>query len=98
MSPLGSISAIPSIPAPASGARPASGGGQFSSLLASAVNNVEKMQASAAKSVESLLSGEGGELHTTILEAQQAETSMELFLQMRNKVVQAYQEVMRMQL
>ncbi len=37
-------------------------------------------------------------LHTTILATQQAELSLDLFLQARNKVVSAYQEIMRMQM
>ena len=49
-------------------------------------------------SVERFLSGEGEELHTTILATQQAELSFDLFLQARNKVVSAYQEIMRMQM
>ena len=40
----------------------------------------------------------GRELHTTILAAQRAELSFDLFLQARNKVVSAYQEIMRMQM
>jgi len=48
--------------------------------------------------VEQFLSGEGGELHSTILATQKAELSFDLFLQMRNKVVSAYQEIMRMQM
>ena len=52
----------------------------------------------ASASVEQFLSGEGGELHTTILATQRAELSFDLFLQMRNKVVSAYQEIMRMQM
>ena len=49
-------------------------------------------------SVERFLSGEGEELHTTILATQRAELSFDLFLQVRNKVVSAYQEIMRMQM
>ncbi len=45
----------------------------------------------------SILSGEGDDLHKTIMTTQRADLAMELFLQVRNKVVQAYQEVMRMQ-
>ena len=52
----------------------------------------------ASASVERFLSGEGEELHTTVLATQQAELSFELFMQARNKVVSAYQEIMRMQL
>ena len=52
----------------------------------------------ASASVERFLAGEGEELHTTILATQQAELSLDLFLQARNKVVSAYQEIMRMQM
>jgi flagellar hook-basal body complex protein FliE len=48
--------------------------------------------------VQSFLAGEGGELHSTIMATQRAELSFELFQQVRNKVVSAYQEIMRMQM
>jgi flagellar hook-basal body complex protein FliE len=75
----------------------ASSGGGFQDVLASAIGQVEANGQHAATSVERFLSGEGEELHTTILATTQAELSFNLFLQMRNKVVSAYQEVMRMQ-
>ena len=59
---------------------------------------VESFGQNASASVERFLSGENEELHTTILATQQAELSFELFLQARNKVVSAYQEIMRMQM
>ncbi len=48
--------------------------------------------------VERFLSGESEELHQTVMEVQKSELAFDLFLQMRNKVVAAYKEVMRMQL
>ena len=74
------------------------GGASFQDVFASAVQNVETAGKTASASVESFLSGEGEELHTTILATQRAELSFELFLQARNKVVSAYQEIMRMQM
>ena len=44
------------------------------------------------------LLGENEELHKVAAATQQAELSFDLFLQVKNKVVQAYQEIMRMQL
>ena len=75
----------------------ASSGG-FQDLLSSAIQKVEAVGQNASLSVERFLSGEGEELHTTMLAAQQAELSVELFMQARNKVVSAYQEIMRMQM
>jgi flagellar hook-basal body complex protein FliE len=76
---------------------PAPGGG-FASAMASAVDTVNTLQNTAGDSVRRFLSGEGGELHQVALEQQQAQLAFDLFLQVRNKAVQAYQEVMRMQL
>ncbi len=77
-------------------AQPAAGG--FQEVFASAVQKVEAFGQNASQSVQNLLSGEGGELHTTVLATQEADLSFELFMQMRNKVVSAYQEIMRMQM
>ena len=79
-------------------ASPASAAGDFRSVLKSAVERVENFQAQAGQSVERFLSGESEELHATALAVQRAELSFELFLQTRNKIVQAYQEIMRMQM
>lgn len=88
--------ALPSSVVPAGGSK--STGGGFQEALKSAIETVEGARQGAAESVERFLSGEGEELHTTILATQKAELSFDLFLQTRNKVVSAYQEIMRMQM
>ncbi|MBS1858441.1 MAG: flagellar hook-basal body complex protein FliE [Acidobacteria bacterium] len=75
-----------------------SGGTNFKDVLSSAVETVEAAGRSASTAVEKFLSGEGEELHTTILATQRAELSFDLFMQARNKAVSAYQEIMRMQM
>ncbi len=79
--------------------RPAGGssGGAFQDVLSTAIQTVETSGNNASASVERFLSGEGEELHTTILATQKADLSFEMFLQVRNKVISAYQEIMRMQ-
>jgi flagellar hook-basal body complex protein FliE len=77
---------------------PATAGGAFGNVLTQAIHTVEQARSTAAGEVEKLLTGESGELHNTVLAAQRAEMSFELFLQVRNKAVQAYQEIMRMQI
>ena len=74
------------------------GGGAFQEALTAAIQGVEASGKSAATSVERFLSGEGEELHNTIMAAQRAELAFDMFLQARNKVVNAYQEIMRMQM
>jgi flagellar hook-basal body complex protein FliE len=89
---IGSISTPPSLDG-------ALGGGQaFSSVLTEAISKVESFQNNAQQSVDRFLNGEGEEIHKVALSAEQASLSFDLFLQVRNKVVTAYQEVMRMQL
>ncbi|MBM3747824.1 MAG: flagellar hook-basal body complex protein FliE [Acidobacteria bacterium] len=74
-------------------ARPA---GDFQQALNDAIGGVERLRHTANRGVEAFLAGEGGELHQAVLATQRAELAFELFLEMRNKVVQAYQEIMRM--
>ena len=69
----------------------------FGQALTEAISKVESFQQNAKLSVDKFLSGEGEELHQVALKTQQAQLSFDLFLQMRNKVVAAYQEVMRLQ-
>ena len=87
---------LPDVIRPAGEAR--GGAGAFQQALSSAIQNVEATGKDASAAVENFLSGDGGELHTTILATQRADLSFELFLQARNKVVSAYQEIMRMQM
>ncbi len=82
---------------PPAAANAASQPGAFRSLMEGAISGVESSRAEAVRAVESMLAGEGGELHAVLLATQRAEMSLELFLQVRNKVVEAYQEIMRMQ-
>jgi flagellar hook-basal body complex protein FliE len=86
------------LPAAIKPAGQSSSGGGFQDVFSSAVKTVEAYGQNASASVERFLSGEGEELHQTVLATQQAELSFELFLQARNKVVSAYQEIMRMQM
>ena len=93
ISSLGPLTPLPAMPLdPGS-----KGGGGFGSILTDAMQKVGEMNNDATKSVENFLSGEGDDLHKTIMATQRADLGMELFLQVRNKVVAAYQEVMRMQ-
>lgn len=73
-------------------------GAGFRQVLEGAVAAVENSRGEAARAVEQFLRGEGAELHTTLLAVQKAELTLELFLEARNKVLQAYQEIMRMQI
>jgi flagellar hook-basal body complex protein FliE len=72
--------------------------GLFQSVLNDSIDAVQNAQTTANQGIGRFLSGEGEELHHVALATQQAELSFELFMQVRNKVVSAYQDLMRMQI
>ena len=91
--PIHGIGGIPEIPKTAS----KGGAAGFSDILQQAIQTVDTLHDASGRSVERFLSGEGEELHQTVLSVQRAELAFELAQQVRNKVVSAYQEIMRMQ-
>jgi flagellar hook-basal body complex protein FliE len=68
----------------------------FRSLLENSVRNVSALQTDASASIGEFVSGEQQDPHKTILAVQRADLALDFFMQVRNKVVQAYQEIMRM--
>ncbi len=72
--------------------------GQFKSLLESALREVENSRSRAERAAASFLSGETRDLHSVLLDVQRAELTFDLLIQVKNKVTQAYQEIMRMPL
>jgi flagellar hook-basal body complex protein FliE len=88
--------AFPSLPVAPAVPQP-TGEAAFRQAFTNALSKVEAFQGAAQVSIGHFLSGEGEELHQVALKAQQAELSFQLFLEVRNKIVAAYQEVMRMQ-
>ena len=70
--------------------------GEFQKILTGTIGTLESLNSNAADAVQKFLSGENQELHSTILATQKAELAFELGLQVRNKVVDAYQEIMKM--
>ena len=81
---------------PTSPAKSAPGG--FQSVLSDAIGRVDQFQQNSQNAIGKFLSGEDQEIHKVALATQQAELSFDLFLQVRNKVISAYQEVMKMQM
>jgi flagellar hook-basal body complex protein FliE len=94
------VSSIAPIPIPDS-LTPGGGTGSpnaFSSILKDTIGSLQSTQGEADSAVQKFLTGENDDIHTTVLATQRAEMAFELGLQVRNKVVSAYQEVMKMQL
>ena len=96
VNPVSSIRPI-SMPEPVQPAGNTASPGGFQSVLESMIGQSEQSRAAAQSSVNNFLAGGNEELHSVVLASQRAELEFDLFLQVRNKVVSAYQEIMRMQ-
>jgi len=67
----------------------------FSNALTGMLNSVEQSSADANVAVSNMLAGQG-DVHEAMISLQKAEMTLELTVQVRNKLAQAYQDVMRM--
>lgn len=75
---------------------PTTGGG-FGDLLRSAVDNVERLENEAGQAVQAVAAGQEQDLHNTMIALEKADVSFQLLMQVRNKVIAAYETIMRMQ-
>lgn len=69
----------------------------FIDHLSEGIKNVNHMQAASDKMATNLATGKTENIHETMLALSQAEISFKLMVQVRNKALDAYQEIMRMQ-
>ena len=76
--------------------RPQADRGNFGSVLSGALNQVERDNNIADRSIEALALNKGQEIHRTMIEMEKAEISFKLLMQVRNKIVSAYETIMRM--
>ncbi|MGI6160417.1 MAG: flagellar hook-basal body complex protein FliE [Christensenellales bacterium] len=75
----------------------ASTSGNFADMLSRALEPAENAENAGVQAGLSVLSGEDTEIHNAMIAMQKAELTLNLTIQVRNKVVEAYNEVMRMQ-
>ncbi|MCX5827432.1 MAG: flagellar hook-basal body complex protein FliE [Deltaproteobacteria bacterium] len=71
-------------------------GNSFGNVLKDAVNEVSQMQVQADQSVTKMQVQESGSLHEVMIALEKADISFRTMLQVRNKALEAYQEIMRM--
>lgn len=70
----------------------------FSNVLGNMVDEVNRKQAAAGQAVADLQSGNNVSLHQTMIALEEASVSFQLMVEVRNKVLESYQELMRMQI
>jgi flagellar hook-basal body complex protein FliE len=73
------------------------GAGSFGDFLKDAISTVNDLQKQSDQEVQKIMAGESQDLHTTVIAMQKADLSFQMMMQVRNKIVAAYQEIMRTQ-
>jgi len=101
---INSISNIRILPAdvvaPNSAGAPAAvgkGEDSFLGTLKQSMDQIEGAQGEAASQVAQLLNGKGADVHSAMIAVEKADLSFQLMMQVRNKIVQAYQQISNMQ-
>ncbi len=72
--------------------------GSFANMLNSAISSVNKEQVEGYKAMEEIATGKVTNLQQAVQQIEEAELSLKLALEVKNKAVNAYKEVMRMQI
>lgn len=70
----------------------------FGTFLEKSIKEVNDLLAGADKKAIDLASGKSENLHDAMISMEKAETALKLMVQTRNKAIEAYHEIMRMQL
>lgn len=84
------IPAGPEVPSGAS--RPS-----FAEVVGGLVGDVDRLHKAAERATEKLVTGELQDVHQVVIAMEEAQTSFRLLMEVRNKMIEAYREVMRMQ-
>lgn len=70
----------------------------FSEILGNAINKVNDSEVSANNKIEALIKGEDVSMHEVMLSMQESQLSLQALIEVRNKVVETYQEISKLQL
>ena len=99
MNPISALRILPALPdfPPARHGGTGAPGGSFSEAFQDAIAEVDRTQVRAENVVRGVLEGSGADVHKATIAVEKADLSFQLMLQVRNKIVAAYQEVERLQ-
>lgn len=93
--PTTKIAVTPEMPAEC---KPGQGVEDFGKMLAEALNDVNSASVEAGRLVNDFAAGKNVDIHQVMLASERASVAMQLTLQVRNKLLEAYQEISRMQI
>ena len=97
-SPISSLRILPAdIPGELGGGAASVSSGGFADTLRGAIDEMGDLGTQADEKVAGVLSGNGAEVHSALIAVEKADLSFQLMMQVRNKIVSAYQEISRMQ-
>ncbi len=84
-------------PSPMSITQTGNAGSAFSDMVGKLVSDVSVKQAQAGQAWQGVLSGQGVPLHKAVIASEEAAVSFQLMVEVRNKLLESFQELMRMQ-
>ena len=100
MNPIAATSSVTPIGLPSVGnqtAAPKPGGGKFSELVENFVAQTNEAQVSSDQAIDDLITGKTDNIQQVVMAVANAELSFQLFMEIRNKLIDSYNELMRMQ-
>ena len=96
--PIGGLSAIPGPLATPKSAATQTGNVPFVQMISELIGEVNASQLSADQSINDLVAGRTDNVHDVVLSLAKADLSFRMVLEIRNRLIESYQEVLRMQI
>jgi flagellar hook-basal body complex protein FliE len=90
---LGSIAGLPKLPS----LQPADPQGGFGAVLSTALQKVNELDTGADQQIGTLLKGGNADMSTVMIAVEKADVAFQLMMQVRNKIVTAYQDIEKLQ-
>ena len=97
VTPAGSFGGLP-LASSLAGVQPTTGSQTFGNVVERFIEDTNSQQLHADQAVQRLATGQSDSIPETMLALTRADLSLRVFMEVRNKVIEAYQEVMRMQM
>lgn len=92
INPISQISAVGSVGTSSATSNTSS----FGDILKTAISDVNNLQLKAQQDDQMLVTGDINDIHNVMIDATKADIALELTIQIKNKILDAYQEIMRM--
>lgn len=97
-----SVSSVAKMPSVSSGrgvSKPTSSTGtSFGDVINDAISKVNDLQVDSSQKTEDFISGVSDDIHSVVIAGSKADLALQMTLQVRNKVMEAYKEIMNMQM